>query len=97
MWAAYLGCPVFEIASGGIVIRYDAEWPGACVDPDIAACTMNGIFLSPIEPLYHARSVIGHELGHVLNFEHGEGPAIMDPWLWGGAGTVWCDLETTCR
>lgn len=95
MWDTYLGCPAFEIAAGGLLIRYEPAWPG-CLDPDIAACTMNGILLSPVTPLYHPQSVIAHELGHVLNFEHGEGPAVMDPAQWSGPGTVWCDLDRRC-
>ena len=96
MWAAYLGCPAFELGSGGLRVRYEPDWPGDCLDPDIAACTMNGIFLSPAEPLYHPQSVVAHELGHVLNFEHGEGPAVMDPARWSGPSTVWCDLNRRC-
>ena len=96
MWSVYLGCPAFEIAAGGILIQYELGWPGDCLDPDIAACATTAVFLSPVEPLYHPQSVIAHELGHVLNFEHGEGPAVMDPARWGGASTVWCDLEFRC-
>ncbi|HUF53822.1 MAG TPA: hypothetical protein VMR52_08625 [Dehalococcoidia bacterium] len=96
MWDTYLGCPAFKIVAGGLQVQYEPAWPGDCLDADIAACTMNGVFLSPMEPLYHPQSVIAHELGHVLNFEHGEGPAVMDPARWSGPGTVWCDLDIRC-
>lgn len=96
MWARHLDCKAFEISSAGLDISYHAGWPGVCQDPDIAACTMNGIFLSPVPPLYDAESVIAHELGHVLNLEHDEGPGLMDPGLWNGPGTIWCDVNIRC-
>jgi hypothetical protein len=96
MWERYFGCPVFEIAGGGITIRYEADWPGQCLDPDIAACTFNGIFLSPVSPLYDPQSVIAHELGHILNFGHAGGPGVMNPAGWTGPDTVWCELDLRC-
>ncbi len=95
-WQAYRGCPLFEIAPAGMPVDYLPGWPGECEHLDSVACTSNGVFLNLAAHDYDAASVIAHELGHVLNYKHGEGPAIMDPASWSGPGTVWCTLESRC-
>lgn len=97
MWERHLGCDAFIMTSGGIVVMYEPGWPGVCEDTDIAACSYNGIFLSPLVPRYDPASVIAHELGHVLNFGHDDGPTVMSPATWSGPSTVFCEIATRCR
>ena len=97
MREGHLGCDAFTLASGGIAVKYEPDWPGACRDPDIAACTYNGIFLSPLAPRYDPASVIAHELGHVLNFGHEIGPLVMNPANWSGPSTAFCEITARCR
>lgn len=93
-WVAYQGP---DVRLDTVIIRED-WYANACQRyADIFGCSLKPyVWLNP-QPAYwyDYTSVLAHELGHFLDYDENDGPAIMWYSSWTGYD-VWCSVEVKC-
>jgi len=94
MWIDYLGADL-PVLSDFILVDDYALLSG-CFPTDIGCALDPNIVWLNLSKGYDYESVLAHELGHLLGFDHEIGPPIMLLETWHGPSTRFCSVENYC-